>query len=360
MTKRVLVLWSDDRSANLGVRALAEGTAELVRTTWPGATVVTASYGVRGGAPVLIGHYRSVARDWVSGRRALGRWLRGFDVVIDTRAGDSFSDLYGIQRLLTMSLLAEYCHRSGVPVVLGPQTVGPFATRRGRAIARRTLGTAREVLTRDAVSARHSTALGRQPGLVSTDVVFMLPIPGRTHKHDVLLNISGLLWHGGAGLDAMKYRADMAEVYQGLLERGRNVSLLAHVLDSATSDNDVSAIREFTAEAAPGEDVVIPESLADVRAHVAGANLVIGARMHACLNALSVGTPAIAMAYSRKFAPLLGELGWDQVVDLQDDTDVVANVLRMSEADSADRAREVAARAARVRDETVATLRASL
>ena len=43
----------------------------------------------------------------------------------------------------------------------------------------------------------------------------------------------------------------------------------------------------------------------------------IGSRMHACLNALSVGTPAIPLAYSRKFAPLLGDLGWAHVVDLR-------------------------------------------
>jgi polysaccharide pyruvyl transferase WcaK-like protein len=38
--------------------------------------------------------------------------------------------------------------------------------------------------------------------------------------------------------------------------------------------------------------------------------------MHACLNALSMGTPAIPWAYSRKFAPLMSDLGWDLSVDL--------------------------------------------
>ena len=66
---------------------------------------------------------------------------------------------------------------------------------------------------------------------------------------------------------------------------------------------------------------VLPQSrldLEDARAAMKGANLVIGARMHACLNALSVGTPAIAMAYSRKFRPLLDSLGWAASVSLAD------------------------------------------
>ena len=60
----------------------------------------------------------------------------------------------------------------------------------------------------------------------------------------------------------------------------------------------------------------VPEDLDDVRSVIASAHLVIGARMHACLNALSVGTPAVAMAYSRKFAPLLESIGWNAVVSL--------------------------------------------
>jgi len=49
--------------------------------------------------------------------------------------------------------------------------------------------------------------------------------------------------------------------------------------------------------------------------------------MHACLNALSVGTPAVPLAYSRKFEPLLAGLGWNHTVDLRSDPDPVPSVL---------------------------------
>jgi len=55
---------------------------------------------------------------------------------------------------------------------------------------------------------------------------------------------------------------------------------------------------------------VAPRDLDDARWIIAGSTVLIGARMHACLNALSTGVPAIAMAYSRKFAPLFDAIGW--------------------------------------------------
>jgi colanic acid/amylovoran biosynthesis protein len=44
--------------------------------------------------------------------------------------------------------------------------------------------------------------------------------------------------------------------------------------------------------------------------------------MHACLNALSVGVPALPWAYSRKFKPLLDGLGWTASLDLRTEQDV--------------------------------------
>ena len=100
------------------------------------------------------------------------------------------------------------------------------------------------------------------------------------------------------------------------------------MLDSPGVDNDVPAIREFVRSTAPDAEVLIPEGLDDVRAAVASASVVVASRMHACLNALSVGTAAIPLAYSRKFDPLLRDLGWNHTVDLRSNEDAVTAVLR--------------------------------
>ena len=332
---RALVLWADDHSTNLGVRALAAGTAALVQRAYPGAELTFLSYG-SGVAPVRVGDPKVLAKEMVTGGGGLRGWLRGYDLVLDTRAGDSFADIYGLNRLYAQSLLAEAVHRTKVPLVMSPQTIGPFAGRRARLIARRTLHTATLVMARDQVSAEHSRALGRPVDHLTTDVVFALPAPERVVTRDVMFNVSGLLWDQNPHVDHLAYRRTVTELYGRLIAAGRRVTLLAHVLDSTVADNDVPAIGEFAAGLDVEPEVLVPTSLPDVREMVASATVVIGSRMHACLNALSVGTPAVALAYSRKFAPLLADIGWTRSIDLRTADDAVSEVMAALASDTLD------------------------
>jgi polysaccharide pyruvyl transferase WcaK-like protein len=255
--------------------------------------------------------------------------VRGFDVVVDTRAGDSFADIYGLERLVTMTLMHQVARRAGVPVVLGPQTVGPFRTRRGRLLARRTVRTAALTMARDLESYGVTRSLGADRAMLTTDVVFCLPEPDPGPARDVVVNVSGLLWNDNPHVDHLRYRDVVRRLVAGLRDRGRDVALLAHVLDSPLSDNDVPVVVALGEEL--GIDVVLPADLSDVRRILRGAELVVGSRMHACLNALSVGTPAIALAYSRKFDPLLSAVGWDHTVDLRDPVDQVTEACRAAD-----------------------------
>ena len=330
---RTLVLWANGDSTNLGVRALAAGTAALVDRAFPGTEFAFHSFG-RSDAPVPTGRLDSFIRERITNRLGMRDWLRTFDLVVDTRAGDSLTDTYGLRRLTTMSAVADGAKAAGVPLLLGPQTIGPFITRRGRWFGRHSLRRADAVLARDSASAAEATRLGRRPDAVTSDVVFALPTVPRSHVRDVLLNISGLLWNPNPHVDHLAYRSVVAEVHAGLVADGRTVSLLAHVVDSPDPDNDVPAIREFAAQSAPDAEVIVPGDLGDVRRAVAGAALVIGSRMHACLNGLSVGTPSIPLAYSRKFIPLLSDAGWSAAVDLRTDDDPAGRVLALSRDDA--------------------------
>ncbi|RFU22795.1 polysaccharide pyruvyl transferase family protein [Geodermatophilus marinus] len=325
---RVLILWAAPEAPNYGVRALAEGTAALVRRVWPDAECSFHDYGGTA-PPVRIGDPRELAREWVTGTRGLRSWLREFDLVVDTRSGDSFADIYGLPRLATMSAVAEFVRRSGVPLVLGPQTIGPFESRRGRVLGRTSLRAATRTMARDHRSAALAADLGHPVDARTTDVVFALDTPARTATRDVVLNVSGLLWQGDRHVDSAAYRDTVSRLYRELVTRGREVTLLAHVVGWARGDNDVPAVEEFAAAHEGPVDVVVPTSLAEVREVVAGASLVLGSRMHACLNALSVGTPAVPLAYSRKFEPLLQDLGWRHSVDLRAEQAPLEAVLRV-------------------------------
>lgn len=323
---RALILWAEPASTNLGVRALARGTQSLLEQALPG--IVTANQGFGpGDAPARIGSWKSQLKRLISRHDEVIEWVRGFDVIVDTRGGDSFSDIYGLPRLTTMGLMVEIACRAKVPVVLGPQTFGPFTTRAGRLLARRTLRRASVTFARDSTSATVARELcGREP-VLTTDVVFALPAAAPAAvERDVIINPSGLLWAQNPHVDHRQYQRTVRELCMRVIAAGRKVTLLAHVLDSPQVDNDVTAVRALARELEDGCEVVVPDGLDEVRTVLASGHVVIGSRMHACLNALSVGRPAIALAYSRKFASLLGDLGWDRTIDLRERGDHVGAV----------------------------------
>jgi colanic acid/amylovoran biosynthesis protein len=349
MSVRALILWAEPASTNLGVRALADGTSQLLHQAFSGCEVEYQGNGP-GDAPVRIGSSRAQARRLMAWQNDLVDYVRTFDLVVDTRAGDSFADLYGLSRLWTMSLMTATAVRARVPIVLGPQTIGPFATARGRVLAQATLRSSTLVMARDGVSAQAAARLGRPVDVLTTDVVFALPRPRTDLTRDVVVNPSGLLWNPNPHVDHERYRTIVRDLCRALQSRGRQVSVFAHVLDSPLLDNDVPVLEQLAGEVG-GLEVLVPTDLASAREMLATAQVVVGSRMHACLNALSVGRPAVPLAYSRKFEPLLEGLGWRFTVDLRQATDPVARALGVIESDGlSDRVSTVAHRADELTD----------
>lgn len=329
---RILIAWADDVSPNLGVRALGRGSTELLRRIWPHAEFTFMNYRLRP-SQIPWGRQRSLLRERLTGRLGMMQWLGDFDLIWDTRSGDSFADIYGLPRHTTMSLLHEFAAQAGTPVVLAPQTIGPFDTARGRLLARRSLRRSRIVFARDPISAVVAARLGRPADAVTTDLVFALEAPELRERRDVVLNVSGLLWHGDDHVDPASYRTAVRSVIDGLLADARSITLLPHVLGSEGTDADVLVSEALVEEYGDRLELRVPTDLDDARSVIAGARLLIGARMHACLNALSTGTPAVAMAYSRKFAPLMDAIGWRYVVQLSDGDNVAASVLEHARRD---------------------------
>ncbi|MFT4050780.1 MAG: polysaccharide pyruvyl transferase family protein [Microbacterium sp.] len=328
---RVLVGWSAETSPNLGVRALSRGSRDLLRRVWPDAEFEYMNYGSRPSA--VTWSPAGLVREWATGRRGMKTWLSGFDLYWDTRSGDSFADIYGMPRHTTMSMIHEFAVRCGVPTVMAPQTIGPFTRRRARMMAKRTLRTSSLVLARDPSSAAAAESLGRPVDLTTSDLVFGIDQPHDPIDNDILLNVSGLLWNSSDHGSDVGYRRAVADIIAGLQARGRSVTLFPHVLDSADPDNDVPLARRLHAEYEGKVGLLVPEDLDHARRATAGASIVIGARMHACLNALSTGTPAIAMAYSRKFAPLMRSIQWPHVVSLADSGGIADRVLSTVDTD---------------------------
>ncbi|MUM09146.1 polysaccharide pyruvyl transferase [Mycobacterium sp. CBMA 213] len=308
-------MWADSQSANFGVRVLAEGTTNIARTAWGAGVEVDLQNFATGDSNISFGP-RSIVRDIGRKNGPIKDKLNDYTVIVDTGAGDSFTDIYGLKRLFVMLYVHRVAFSLGIPVVMGPQTIGPFNTSLGRWAARRSLRTMNTVIARDPRSADYAQTLGRKVDATSTDVAFALTDRLDGDPRDIVLNISGLLWGKNHHVNSARYREEVLDLVAGLQDRGRNVSLLAHVLAPGYDEDDIHAVEQFQREYGAEFETILPTSLGQLRSTLAGANFVIGSRMHACLNALSSGTPAIAWAYSRKFAPLMNDIGWQHVIDL--------------------------------------------
>ena len=340
---RILIAWADDVSPNLGVRALARGSMDLLSSIRPDAEFEVMNYGSRPSA--VPWGAKSLLKSRVLPGSGLMDWLSSFDVYWDTRSGDSFADIYGMDRHLTMSMIHEFAVQAGARCVMAPQTIGPFQRRSARLLAARNLRRSQLVFARDPRSSRASAALGRPSDAMVTDLVFAIEQPAPAPMRDVVLNVSGLLWEPNPHVDHAEYRSAVRQIIAGLRADGRTITLMAHVLESTNPDSDAAVVAALREEYAGALEAVIPTGLDDARSVLASAQIVVGARMHACLNALSTGTAAVAMAYSRKFRPLLAELGWNEVVDIADAASTADAVLDAVRSDGlADRAARAQAR----------------
>ena len=265
-----------------------------------------------------------------------GYWahVRRCDLVIDIGGGDSFADIYGPKRLRRMFWMKFLVHLAGVPLVLAPQTYGPFSRATSVRAARATLRRSALVASRDAKSTEAAGQIA--PGLaviVASDVALRLPYdppapraPGARPR--IGLNVSGLLMAGGyGGGNAFGLTLDYPAMIRDLIARlaahpsHPEIHLVSHVAplgggaDFAAVEDDRAAALALAAERP--DLVVAPEFTgpSEAKSYIAGLDFFAGARMHACIAAFSSGVPVVPMAYSRKFEGLFGSIGYARTVD---------------------------------------------
>lgn len=345
--KRVLVLWSDSASTNLGVQALAEGSKQLILSAFPDCELAYLSYSTDIDKSLRPGAKNLLLASIGFNTRLLD-WLASFDLVVDTGAGDSFSDIYGVRRLVEMSALRFLVRRAKVPFVMGPQTIGPFNSVFGRLMARLSVRGAAAVLARDSEGFSNASGVYRGPTFQTCDVAFLIPPNEAVERSGVLFNVSGLLWNENPHVDSNFYRSQVETFARMAIASGLKVTLLTHVLESENRDSDSLAVKELQQILGGMIDCYEPKDLYDARSMIAQSEVVVASRMHASLNALSQGIPTVSWGYSDKFRPLLADLEWPLFYDLRERNSGTAEstleaIRNLSvAADSADHARQIA------------------
>jgi len=344
---RVGLLWHSLASGNLGVDALtsaslailSEEAARLGLTIEPVVIGMDEQEGARPRRGDIA--FFPVRRTTLLSSRAFWNLAGALDCVIDIGAGDSFTDLYGNKRFAFLWLTKAMVVARGTPLLLAPQTIGPFRGRLARRLAAGILPRCRHVLSRDRESLELVRAIAPQAKVEQgIDVAFELPFVDRSSERRgarvrIGVNVSGLLAEQARlgtnrfGL-TYDYLAAMEQLVTSLSAiEGNEVLVFTHVAGNSDSRDDDGWVADRIATLCPAA-ARVPDfaDASAAKSFISSLDVVVAARMHACVAALSSGVPVVPVAYSRKFAGLFGGIGYDAGIPVRglDEGGVVAAI----------------------------------
>jgi colanic acid/amylovoran biosynthesis protein len=348
---RVPIFWGNPYSPNLGVQALglsiASGIHRRGYSPWLSADQPTsARKDSIGGIDFVAFPSRHSRKPWAPGnivrslfmaRYGLGsldpacRLIRE-SAALDVSGGDSFATIYGARRFETMSSTKRLALRLRSPLVLMPQTYGPYDDPAAKAEMTRLVRGAAQAWARDRQS--HELLLGIRPDAgLSADVAFTLPFdrPDASLSREdgpIGFNLSGLVSQG-SGNTSFGISLEVGDEFEAMLASlaaesgGRPLLPIVHVHGGpGDRDSDAEAQRQIRERLlVRGIDVLPvfePKSAVEAKSRIARCSFFVGIRMHACIAALSSMTPAVGLAYSLKTGPVFDSVGvGDAVIDLR-------------------------------------------
>jgi len=330
------LLWHSAQSGNLGVGALTLGNMAIVREVAQKAGLdlrfTLLSMRANETAPIVGPEVpiRTIDAKTMLSPSGYWTWLKDLDCVLDIGAGDSFADIYDWKRFAFMWLSKALAIVRKVPLVLSPQTIGPFTKTPYRQLASLVMNRSYAVVSRDDKSFVVAKELApKANNLQAVDVAFVLPYESQAHlrggsKLRVGINASCLLMEDaviGKNRFGLSYNyADFTrQLIRALIDRGDvEVHLVTHCNSKRWADDDDNRYADILAAEFPGT-VRVPEFAgpSEAKSYISGLDFLVAGRMHACVGAYSSGTPVIPVAYSRKFDGLFGMLGYKWLTPVQ-------------------------------------------
>lgn len=242
----------------------------------------------------------------------MARTLKTVSFVAAINGGDGFSDIYGTKSFECILFETNLALREQIPLIMLPQTLGPFKDKLNLGVAEKILKYASKVYIRD---------LKFEPELKRMNIFFELTkdlsyymnpekFDIEIKPHAVGLNVSGLCYSNkfrdlSGRFD--NYPQLIDNIIKYFQEKNIPVYLVSHSYNYHNpefSNDDIQASRDVYDKLNNKTNIyLIDRDLTSPRTKyvISQFDFFIGTRMHANFAALYTGVPVFALAYSYKF-----------------------------------------------------------
>lgn len=336
MYKSILLLGASLESDNKGVNALGIGAITLLKSNFPNAKINLLCIGEAEGKTFSLNVNDAkinVPVNYFSKKEVLKGLLRAYlhiffaikttckvtafirkhDIVFDINEGDSFSDLYGLKRILRHFADSKLILLLGKPLVFLPQTIGPFNSKVGKFLGGHILKRLNKLYVRDTKAYDFIDSLKVKKELSIDMAVYVnrVSVGMQFQNNTIGINVNGLMYlNNYENLKGQyeSYPKLISDLIDRLINEGFKVILVPHVYNQKDpkSEDDLVAIKSIMKK----KDA-LKESLSyvnkdhnaqELKTIISGTDFFIGSRMHSCIAGLSTSVPTVGLAYSYKFA----------------------------------------------------------
>lgn len=250
-----------------------------------------------------------------------GHFVRQVSMEAADYGGDGFSDIYGDRQFYDRMSQTYLLWKAGVPLIMLPQTIGPFRKRENYEEAIRIIKHAKSVYVRDDKFCQELDNL-KIPYTRTKDISsFMKPEPWDIMVPDnaVGLNVSGLAYcNNFRGLEGQfdMYPELITRIIRHFQQKGCPVFLIPHsyTFNCPDDNDDMVACRKAYERLQDKNNVILIDkdlSAPQVKYIISKMSFFIGARMHANFAAIYTGVPVFGTAYSYKFEGAFNANGLD-------------------------------------------------
>lgn len=227
--------------------------------------------------------------------------------------GDGFSDIYNTATFMMRLPETLMAMRVGMPVVLLPQTMGPFEEPKNRVLAERILRYATAIFVRDDNYNSELNRLGLKYEQTNDLSTYMEPEPWDVDvdtPNAIGINVSGLAYS-----NTFRTLSGQFGAYPELIDRlithfqnmGKTVYLIPHSYHYGNpewSNDDIFACLQAYARLKSKDRVVLVDKdliSPQVKYLISKMSFFCGTRMHANYAAIFTKVPVFGLAYSYKF-----------------------------------------------------------